>query len=241
MKRWGPVSISTWAVLTACGSVPETHYYVLATTRVVPSEAPAVDRRPTVGVETFAVDPPYDQGLLVYRLAANPAEVGFYDYHRWASPLGSLAAVAFTDSAFTEGASTGGAVAEGAFSQGAVAEGGLTDQAVRDSASTDRGQPAGAVAFEPAASSGAYAAILSGRVVYLEEVDYPDGQLVRIGLDLTLESAAGEALWERSLMSETKIHASAAGTVVEQMRADFRRLVESARSEITTLLSETPE
>jgi uncharacterized lipoprotein YmbA len=50
-----------------------------------------------VGVETFVVDPPYDQDRLVYRQDPDSSEVGFYAYHRWASPLGRLVSVAIAD------------------------------------------------------------------------------------------------------------------------------------------------
>ena len=98
--RLGRAPALTLAVLLgACAGGPEpaVHYYELAP----PAGAPADEGRPavdtdglTIGVDSFAVDPPYDQDRLVYRLGADGPEVGFYHYHRWAAPLGRLAAVA---------------------------------------------------------------------------------------------------------------------------------------------------
>ncbi|MEM7355272.1 MAG: hypothetical protein AAF657_30960 [Acidobacteriota bacterium] len=207
---WGRLATATvfaataLAVVTGCGSVPRTHYYVLA-----PSEGPQVSspttvgQRQVVGVETFHVDPPYDQGLVVYRLASRPGEVGFYDYHRWAAPLGSLAALAFADSA------------------GESPEG-----------------PAADVVFEPTTPTGSYSAFLRGRILHLEEVDHPDGQVVRIVLELALDDPKKVPLWHRTLRSETRLQAQEASQIVDQIRTDFQALVLSARAEIRAVLAE---
>jgi len=66
------------------GRVPPTHYYMLEPQDVsAASASPGLD----VGVDRFDVDPPYDQDRIVYRVGEESAEVGFYDYHRWAAPL----------------------------------------------------------------------------------------------------------------------------------------------------------
>lgn len=87
-------------VLVGCGSSGPSHrYYVLAppvsgdvafgaSTAEPANETSAETLR--VGVETFAVDPPYDQPRLVYRIGRDAGEVGFYDHHRWAAPPGRL-------------------------------------------------------------------------------------------------------------------------------------------------------
>jgi ABC-type uncharacterized transport system auxiliary subunit len=75
--------------LGGCGGrVPPTHYYVLEAQDVSrPEAAYVVQGGWAIGVETFRVDPPYDQDRIVYRLGENSVEVGFYAYHRWAAPL----------------------------------------------------------------------------------------------------------------------------------------------------------
>ncbi|HXV76369.1 MAG TPA: ABC-type transport auxiliary lipoprotein family protein [Candidatus Polarisedimenticolaceae bacterium] len=84
-----------WAI-AGCGSVPPTHYYVLETPRPVgPGGGDTGARAHVVGVTDFRVDPPYDRDTLVYRVAAHPTEVGFYDYHRWAAPLERMLPVVF--------------------------------------------------------------------------------------------------------------------------------------------------
>jgi uncharacterized lipoprotein YmbA len=43
-----------------------------------------------IGVRPFAVDAPYDQDRIVYRVGERSPEVGFYAYHLWAAPLSSM-------------------------------------------------------------------------------------------------------------------------------------------------------
>lgn len=81
-------------------SVPPVHYYTLLAPAppdgeiAAPSEDPG---SPRLGVESFDVDPPYDQDRLVYRPSPDSSEVGFYSYHRWAAPLGRLTAAALAE------------------------------------------------------------------------------------------------------------------------------------------------
>lgn len=82
----------------ATGDLPALRYYTLA-----PPAGGAAATSPTeegglrIGVEPVAVDPPYDQDRLVYRIGRDSTEVGFYHYHRWASPLGTLATHALAE------------------------------------------------------------------------------------------------------------------------------------------------
>ena len=75
-------------VLVGCGSAKPTYFYVLElpADRVQQARVSAVADF-TVGVRTFAVDPPYDRDSLVYRVSDRPTAIGFYTYHRWAVPL----------------------------------------------------------------------------------------------------------------------------------------------------------
>lgn len=75
--------------LGGCGGrVPPTHYYVLEPQDIPhPETTGAASVGWAIGVETFQIDPPYDQDRIVYRVGENSAEVGFYAYHRWAAPL----------------------------------------------------------------------------------------------------------------------------------------------------------
>ena len=85
-------------VLSCSGSLPITHYYTLRQPRELALLAKSVALEGlSIGVDSFVVDPPYDQDRLVYRTAPNSSEVGFYAYHRWASPLGRLVAVALAE------------------------------------------------------------------------------------------------------------------------------------------------
>ncbi len=90
-----PAWLLAAAVSGCAGGLPETHYYVLLAPHASAADVAASDSEGlAIGVESFSVDPPYDQDRLVYRPDPSSTEVGFYTYHRWASPLGRLVAVA---------------------------------------------------------------------------------------------------------------------------------------------------
>jgi uncharacterized lipoprotein YmbA len=75
------------AFALGCGSsLPPTHYYVIELEPAATAGASGI----TIGVRPFAVDSPYDQDRIVYRVGEGSAEVGFYAYHLWAAPLQSM-------------------------------------------------------------------------------------------------------------------------------------------------------
>lgn len=75
------------ALTTGCASTPATRFYTLHQPGMAPQ--PAGDGL-RVAVEEFQVDPPYDREQLVYRVGEDAPEVGFYAYHRWATPLSQM-------------------------------------------------------------------------------------------------------------------------------------------------------
>ena len=203
MRRAG---ISHGLILGLCGSIgacagslPQTHYYTLGVPREVVGETSGggADESLVVGVETFTVDPPYDQDRLVYRLGRDSSEVGFYAYHRWASPLGRLVSVA---------------IAEGL-----------------------RGTP-GVTSIEPAASTGDYSARLAGRVIYLEEVDLPDGQEARIAVELELRDRNDETLWSQTVVGTATGRADSGSQIALQINRAFEALLEQARRDLAGAL-----
>jgi uncharacterized lipoprotein YmbA len=90
--------------IVGCSQLPPTHYYVLEldpatsgeTTGAAGTGGGAAGDASAwiVGVRPFAVDAPYDQDRIVYRVGEGSAEVGFYAYHLWAAPLSSMLAAA---------------------------------------------------------------------------------------------------------------------------------------------------
>jgi uncharacterized lipoprotein YmbA len=93
--------------ILGCSQLPPTHYYVLELDPAPGGEAArgssdaatasgaATDASTwTIGVRPFAVDAPYDQDRIVYRVGEGSPEVGFYAYHLWAAPLSSMLAAA---------------------------------------------------------------------------------------------------------------------------------------------------
>ncbi len=69
-----------------CGSTVSPRYYLL--------ENPALAAAPStsasalrIAVGSFEVAPPYDQEGVAYRPNGRGAEIGFYQFHRWAMPL----------------------------------------------------------------------------------------------------------------------------------------------------------
>lgn len=83
--------------LSGCGGPPATHYYLLELTPRVEPASTTAERGSTVGVRSFQVDPPYDQDRIVYRVRDRSAEVGFYAYHRWATPLSRMLPLAVSE------------------------------------------------------------------------------------------------------------------------------------------------
>jgi uncharacterized lipoprotein YmbA len=93
--------------ILGCSQLPPTHYYVVEldpapggeATRGSSGAATASGATTdastwTIGVRPFAVDAPYDQDRIVYRVGEGSPEVGFYAYHLWAAPLSSMLAAA---------------------------------------------------------------------------------------------------------------------------------------------------
>lgn len=74
------------ALAAGCASVPPTHFYSLALPDI---DQPAAESSAgfDIAVRPFRIDPPYDQDRIVYRPSATSTKVGFYEYHRWATPL----------------------------------------------------------------------------------------------------------------------------------------------------------
>ncbi len=91
--RFGGLLLALFLVSGCRSTLPATHYYVLTPL----PEAAGGEGDLTLEVQTFLVDPPYDRDAVVYRLGADTGEVGFYAYHRWASPLGRLVSVALAE------------------------------------------------------------------------------------------------------------------------------------------------
>ncbi len=84
-------------LMAGCGGkIRYPHYYALDIP-LAPSPAAADARLPaTLAVRRFEALPYLRQGRIVYR--PGPAEVGFYDYHRWAADPATTVTAAMIDS-----------------------------------------------------------------------------------------------------------------------------------------------
>jgi len=88
--------ISIVLLMCGCGKVRYPNYYTLA---VAPTKQPALNgahQSATVAVRRFYTPAYLRQGRIVYR--TTPEEVGFYDYHRWASDPGLVVTTGVIDS-----------------------------------------------------------------------------------------------------------------------------------------------
>lgn len=87
----------TALLLTGCaGKVRYPDYYMLA---LAPSKVPAPTegyKLPAVAVQRFETPAYLRQGRIVYR--QTPEQIGFYEYHRWASDPGQVLTTAMIDS-----------------------------------------------------------------------------------------------------------------------------------------------
>lgn len=100
-----------------------------------------------------------------------------------------------------------------------------------------RGTP-GIAAIAPVAAGDDYEAVLSGRVVYLEEVDMPSGQVARMRLDLKLRDLAGRVLWSREVAREVAGRAETVGEVVELLRRALAGILDEVGIELSKALAE---
>ena len=87
----------TALLLAGCaGKVRYPDYYMLA---LAPSKGPAANegyKLPAVAVQRFETPAYLRQGRIVYR--QTPEQIGFYEYHRWASDPGQVVTTAMIDS-----------------------------------------------------------------------------------------------------------------------------------------------
>src|SRR5687768_7146284 len=72
--------VSLIAVVTACGSAPQTHYYALALPQPQPRPEQA---RGVLSVDELSVAAAYDDQRIVYR--KSPYRFDYYEYHQWSS------------------------------------------------------------------------------------------------------------------------------------------------------------
>ncbi|MFQ5718612.1 MAG: ABC-type transport auxiliary lipoprotein family protein [Acidobacteriota bacterium] len=88
--------LAVMAGAVGCGRLPATHYYMIDVHPPVRRSDPTPGAPPlpaggqSIGVQSFHVDPPYDQDRIVYRTDDATPEVAFYTYHRWAVSLSRM-------------------------------------------------------------------------------------------------------------------------------------------------------
>jgi uncharacterized lipoprotein YmbA len=89
-----PTACVAALLIAGCGAVRYPTYYAL---NVAPAPKPAADGRRSVAVAVRRFETPdyIRQGRIVYR--ETPQEVGFYDYHRWATDPGATITTAMID------------------------------------------------------------------------------------------------------------------------------------------------
>ncbi len=95
-KTLASASVLTLLMAGCGGKILYPHYYAL---EIPPAPGPAVSDTPlpaTLAVRRFETPQYLRQGRIVYR--QGPAEIGFYDYHRWAADPASTVTTAVIDS-----------------------------------------------------------------------------------------------------------------------------------------------
>jgi ABC-type uncharacterized transport system auxiliary subunit len=97
MKKFTPIvalMLTLLATLAGCGRVRYPAYYTL--NLPAPPDPPAADSvRTSIAVREFQSPSYLRQGPIVYR--ATPEEIGFYEYHRWATDPRALVTSAVID------------------------------------------------------------------------------------------------------------------------------------------------
>jgi ABC-type uncharacterized transport system auxiliary subunit len=113
----------------------------------------------------------------------------------------------------------------------------MLPKVVADSFGTVRG----VASIEPTDIGRDYGAFLTGRVRAFEEIDLPDGQQVRVRLDLTLTTADGDALWVGTAEGETVARSDSVGQIVERLQAVLGEGLVRARTSLEEALSSLPD
>jgi uncharacterized lipoprotein YmbA len=88
----------------------------------------------------------------------------------------------------------------------------------------------------PYRSSAAHDAVLTGRLLMLEEMDLPEDQRIRVRLALSLRDAGGDTLWSGVVSSEITIRTKEVEEVVRAMERALRAAVLNARDPLRAAL-----
>ncbi len=83
-----------------------------------------------------------------------------------------------------------------------------------------------------------YAAFLEGRVLELEQIDVPEGQRVRVRLELTLRLEDGTELFSETLTGETITRTRKVSEVVEEMSTALEQALNEAREGLERALQQ---
>lgn len=98
----------------------------------------------------------------------------------------------------------------------------------------------GITSIEPTQTGRPYTAILEGRVMSLEEIDRPEGQLVYARIILSLRLRDGTVIWSDSLTEGGMTEADTVGNIVEEMRGALVVLLARGREGLASALLKTP-
>jgi uncharacterized lipoprotein YmbA len=96
----------------------------------------------------------------------------------------------------------------------------------------------GSTVVEPFVSDRPYDALLYGRVISIEEVDYPDRQDVVIRLELILRSPEGTQFWSRVGGGQQSVVTHQVGAIAETMNSVLRQLINELRPAFVQALEE---
>lgn len=99
-----------------------------------------------------------------------------------------------------------------------------------------RGAP-GIASIEPLNLDRAYTAVLTGKILALEEVDTHEGSTARVRLVLTLRLADGTIVWSADLVGEATSRTDTVAAVVEQMRTALGDVIADARNGLSSALT----
>lgn len=86
----------------------------------------------------------------------------------------------------------------------------------------------GLEAMNPTAPGRRYDATLHGHLLVLEEIDVADGQIVRLRLELTLQSTDGTVLWATRLHEDGRANTDGVADIVDAMEAAIGRALARA-------------
>ena len=113
----------------------------------------------------------------------------------------------------------------------------LSEQLQLAASTTFRDLP-GISSIGPLEVDRSYNAVLLGRLLYLEELDLPEEQVARVGIELTLLNRAGQQIWSQTVSARVGGLAADVPAIVRHMRRALQQAFSEARPGLSAAVAQ---